>query len=198
MLRGRALRRTGFSCGPVTVQARRAPAGRLIPVGSRTTCATLTVAGRIRKRVEIGRASGRMTKFAIRVTRFPAVEIDIDDHFAPSGNVPGGKPDQRTTLLGTARPFPLWRLHSGPQSSSVDQCSEMPPEHLKLTIADSMRRSVVTRNCLKKFRRAKRLMQCLAWSQARRLPLPKPEFSQRQQPGKPAACGVSGDEVVNQ
>src|ERR1700730_9769658 len=25
--------------------------------------------------------------------------------------------------LGTARPFPLWRLHSGPQSSSVDQYS---------------------------------------------------------------------------
>src|ERR1700730_15199019 len=29
--------------------------------------------------------------------------------------------------LGTARPFPLWRLHSGPQSSSVDQYSESPP-----------------------------------------------------------------------
>jgi hypothetical protein len=31
--------------------------------------------------------------------------------------------------LGTARPFPLWRLPSGPQSSSVDPCSETPPEH---------------------------------------------------------------------
>jgi hypothetical protein len=29
--------------------------------------------------------------------------------------------------LGTARPFPLWRLHSGPQSSSIDQYSETPP-----------------------------------------------------------------------
>src|SRR5436309_11571570 len=45
--------------------------------------------------------------------------------------------------LGTARPFPLWRLHSGPQSSSVDRYSETPPEHLALTIAEAMRRSVV-------------------------------------------------------
>src|SRR6202040_1147846 len=52
--------------------------------------------------------------------------------------------------LGTARPFPLWRLHSGPQSSSVDQYSEKPPEHLPLTIAEAMRRSVVTRHCLSK------------------------------------------------
>src|SRR5580704_12641924 len=29
--------------------------------------------------------------------------------------------------LGTARPFPLWRLHSDPQSWSVDQYSETPP-----------------------------------------------------------------------
>src|SRR3984893_18354566 len=48
--------------------------------------------------------------------------------------------------LGTARPFPLWRLHSGPQSSSVDQYSETPPEHLASTVAEAMRRSVVTRN----------------------------------------------------
>src|ERR1700674_3352316 len=46
--------------------------------------------------------------------------------------------------LGTARPFPLWRLHSGPQSSSVDQYSETPPEHLESSVADAMRRSVVT------------------------------------------------------
>jgi hypothetical protein len=39
--------------------------------------------------------------------------------------------------LGTARPFPLWRLHSGPQSSSVDQYSETPPEHLALTITEA-------------------------------------------------------------
>src|SRR6476620_7674680 len=51
--------------------------------------------------------------------------------------------------LGTARPFPLWRLHSGPQSSSVDQYSETPPEHLASTVAEAMRRSVVTRNSLK-------------------------------------------------
>jgi hypothetical protein len=38
--------------------------------------------------------------------------------------------------LGTAQPFPLWRLHSGPQSSSVDQYSETPPEHLALTITE--------------------------------------------------------------
>src|ERR1700730_5629683 len=44
----------------------------------------------------------------------------------------------------TARPFPLWRLHSGPQSWSVDQCPETPPEHLKSSVADAMRRSVVT------------------------------------------------------
>src|SRR5258706_16022012 len=52
--------------------------------------------------------------------------------------------------LGTARPFPLWRLHSGPQSSSVDQYSEKPPEHLASTVAEAMRRSVVTRHCLSK------------------------------------------------
>jgi hypothetical protein len=46
--------------------------------------------------------------------------------------------------LGTALPFPLWRLHSGPQSSSVDQYSETPPEHLASSVADAMRRSVVT------------------------------------------------------
>jgi hypothetical protein len=46
--------------------------------------------------------------------------------------------------LGTARPCPLWRLHSGPQSSSVDQYSETPPEHLESSVADVMRRSVVT------------------------------------------------------
>jgi hypothetical protein len=48
--------------------------------------------------------------------------------------------------LGTARPFPLWRLHSGLQSSSVDQYSETPPEHLASTLAEATRRSVVTRN----------------------------------------------------
>src|ERR1700737_2204147 len=52
--------------------------------------------------------------------------------------------------LGTARPFPLWRLHSGPQSSSVDQYSETPPEHLASTVTEAMRRSVVTRHCLSK------------------------------------------------
>src|SRR5947209_7309554 len=61
---------------------------------------------------------------------------------------------QRTRIdgqrLGTARPFPLWRLHSGPQSSSVDQYSETPPEHLASTVAEAMRRSVVTRHCLSK------------------------------------------------
>src|SRR6202040_4030393 len=44
----------------------------------------------------------------------------------------------------TARPFPLWRLHSGPQSWSVDQCPETPPEHLESSVTDAMRRSVVT------------------------------------------------------
>src|ERR1700724_374773 len=46
--------------------------------------------------------------------------------------------------LGTARPFPLWRLHSGPQSWSVDQYSETPPEDLASTVAEATRRSVVT------------------------------------------------------
>src|ERR1700736_773588 len=50
--------------------------------------------------------------------------------------------------LGTARPFPLWRLHSGPQSWSVDQYSETPPEDLASTVAEATRRSVVTRYCL--------------------------------------------------
>jgi hypothetical protein len=51
--------------------------------------------------------------------------------------------------LGTARPFPLWRLHSGPQSSSVDQYSETPPEHLVSSLAGAVGISAVTRNFLK-------------------------------------------------
>src|SRR3979409_846068 len=50
--------------------------------------------------------------------------------------------------LGTARPFPLWRLHSGPQSSSVDQCSETPPEHMESSVAEEMRRSVVSQRSI--------------------------------------------------
>ena len=53
-------------------------------------------------------------------------------------------------MLGNGTAFPLWRLHSGPQSSSVDQYSETPPEHLASTVAEAMRRSAVTRNFLKK------------------------------------------------
>src|ERR1700736_2971780 len=64
--------------------------------------------------------------------------------------------------LGTARPFPLWRLHSGPQSSSVDQYSETPPEHLASTVAEAMRRSVVTRHCLSK-KIGGRNGACAAW-----------------------------------
>src|ERR1700730_15149875 len=50
--------------------------------------------------------------------------------------------------LETARPFPLWRRHSGPQSSSVDQYSETPPEHLVSSLADAAGISAVTRNLL--------------------------------------------------
>jgi hypothetical protein len=64
--------------------------------------------------------------------------------------------------LGTAQPFPLWRLHSGPQSSSVDQYSEKPPEHLASTVAEAMRRSVVTRHCLSKKLDAEN-GACAAW-----------------------------------
>src|ERR1700694_3047909 len=64
--------------------------------------------------------------------------------------------------LGTAQPFPLWRLHSGPQSSSVDQYSEKPPEHLASTVAEAMHRSVVTRHCLSKKLDAEN-GACAAW-----------------------------------
>jgi hypothetical protein len=37
-------------------------------------------------------------------------------------------------------------LHSGPQSWSVDQCPETPPEHPESSVPDAMRKSVVTRN----------------------------------------------------
>src|ERR1700737_235203 len=40
--------------GDLPVEPRRAPAGRLIPVGSRMTCTALTVASGIRKRAQIG------------------------------------------------------------------------------------------------------------------------------------------------
>jgi hypothetical protein len=85
---------------------------------------------------------------AIRVTYFPAIQIDIDYHFRPlmmcwhRNRINGRR-------LGTARPFPLWRLHSGPQSSSVDQYSETPPEHLVSSLADAVGISAVTRNLLK-------------------------------------------------
>jgi hypothetical protein len=87
-------------------------------------------------------------KLAIRVTYFPAIQIDIDYHFRPlmmcrhRYRINGRR-------LGMARPFPLWRLHSGPQSSSVDQYSETPPEHLVSNLADAVGISAVTRNLLK-------------------------------------------------
>ena len=42
-------------------------------------------------------------KLAIRVTYFPAIEIDVDYHFRPLYDVLAQKQDQRTTLgNGTA------------------------------------------------------------------------------------------------
>jgi hypothetical protein len=85
---------------------------------------------------------------AIRVTYFPAIKIDVDYHFRPlmmcwhRYRINGRR-------LGTARPFPLWRLHGGPQSSSVDQYSETPPEDLVSSLADAVGISAVTRNLLK-------------------------------------------------
>src|ERR1700737_5039849 len=38
--------------------------------------------------------------------------------------------------LGTDRPFPLWRLHSGLQSSSADKYSKPPPELLASTFTE--------------------------------------------------------------
>jgi hypothetical protein len=106
---------------------------------------------------EIGRALRWATNLAIR---FPAIGIDVDYHFRPPYDVLAEKQDQRT--LGTARPYPLWRLHSSPQSSSVDQYSEKPPEHLASTVAGAMRRSVVTRHCLSKKLDAEN-GACAAW-----------------------------------
>ena len=65
----------------LTIEAWPGPAGRLIPMRARVTCAPLAVAARIRKRVEIGRALRRVTRFAVRVTSFPAIQIDC--HFTP-------------------------------------------------------------------------------------------------------------------
>jgi hypothetical protein len=48
--------------------------------------------------------------------------------------------------LGTARPFPLRRLHSGPQSSSFRSMSGNAPRTPESSVADAMRTSVVTRN----------------------------------------------------
>jgi hypothetical protein len=47
---------------------------------------------------------------------------------APLYDVLAEKQDQRTTF-GNGTAFSPWRLHSGPQSSSADQYSEIPPEH---------------------------------------------------------------------
>src|SRR6476660_1147188 len=47
---------------------------------------------------------------------------------------------------GTARPFPLRRLHSGPQSSSFRSMSGNAPRTPESSVADAMRTSVVTRN----------------------------------------------------
>jgi hypothetical protein len=60
-------------CANLTVEAQRAPAGKLIPIGSRMTCTAHTVASRIRKRVETGWALRWATNLAIRVTYFPAI-----------------------------------------------------------------------------------------------------------------------------
>jgi hypothetical protein len=48
--------------------------------------------------------------------------------------------------LGTARPFPLRRFHSGPQSSSFRSMSGNAPRTPESSVADAMRTSVVTRN----------------------------------------------------
>jgi hypothetical protein len=64
-------------------------------------------------------------------------------------NMSTGREQDQRTLLGNGTAFPLWRLHSGPLSSSVDQYSEKPPEHLPLTVAEALLRSAVTRNFLK-------------------------------------------------
>src|ERR1700730_17704675 len=48
--------------------------------------------------------------------------------------------------LGTARPFPLWRLHSGPQSSSFRSMFGNAPRTPESSVADAMRTSVGIRN----------------------------------------------------
>jgi hypothetical protein len=49
---------------------------------------------------------------------------------------------------GTARPIPLWRLHSGPRSSPIDQCSDFaPPNITTLTTPVLFLSSVLTPAC---------------------------------------------------
>src|ERR1700738_3838343 len=69
-------------------------------------------------------------------------------YFVPGASSAGREQDQRTTL-GNGTAFSAV-APSGPQSSSVDQYSETPPEHLASNVAEATRRSVVTRHCLSK------------------------------------------------
>ena len=69
-------------------------------------------------------------------------------HERSPGNYGCEEGNRIMATLGMALPFPLWRLHSGPQSSSVDQCSETPPEHMESSVAEEMRRSVVSQRSI--------------------------------------------------
>lgn len=56
-----------------------APADRLIAAGC-LRGAAFVIAARIGKLVEVARTFKGMAELAIRVTCFPAIEIDADDH----------------------------------------------------------------------------------------------------------------------
>jgi hypothetical protein len=53
--------------------------------------------------------------------------------------------------LGTAQPFPLCAFIAARSHRPSINIRKRPPEHPKSSVADAMRRSVVTRNYLKKY-----------------------------------------------
>jgi hypothetical protein len=107
---------------------------------SRPKRATFAIAARIRERVEVRRALGRMPKLAVRVAFFPTVQID--DHLHP--------PCQKIKHAALAYRASARREPRGRQISRPPYCSDVTLSHRDLrlsllaeTVEQAPRRSVM-------------------------------------------------------
>jgi hypothetical protein len=72
---------------------------------------------------------GWQLSLPIQMTRSPNASLRAIAVFIimPPKLLPTKKAGSMGHASGTARPIPLWRLHSGPRSSPIDQCSDIAP-----------------------------------------------------------------------